>query len=280
MPIHRPDKRAAPAPADPGAAPRRWRRRAVLAGGAAAIFLWVRYLPQLPALFAPAPGYAPIPGLAPFRSLTSQGPVTSQSGALVGVEAPGAPQGWQAWIPRVQADPCRYLFRGAGGSGGSVPVAFFTDYQCPNCRILEAELDAYGGAHPGALTLIRHELPLLGPRSVLAARARLAARMQGGSAAFEQRLTRGQFAASPQAMTAMAGALGLDPARFARDMQGPQVQDRLDQSRALAALLGFYATPGCVIGRTAFLGAVNAALLRRLIEAEAKAGPVRCAPAK
>lgn len=271
--------RTPPQDAVPDRTARRWRRRALLVGGAAAVFLWVRYLPRLPELFAPGPEYQPMPGLAPFRRLASQGAVTAQAGgALIGLEAAGPEPSWHAWLPRVTSDPCRYLFAGAEGGGATaVPVAYFTDYQCPNCRLLEARLHEYATAHPGRIRLIRHELPLLGPGSVIAARAVLAARLQGGAAAFERRLKQGRVVASRQAMLAIAEAVGLDPARLAQDMQGPAVQAALDRDRALAAVFGFFATPGCVIGRTAFLGALDAGLLGRLIEAEAALGPVRCA---
>lgn len=271
-PIPPPEAATDHPPAPPA---RKWRRRAVLASGAAALFLWVRYLPQLPEIFASGPEYHPIPGLAPFRSLDAQGSVTAQGGgALIGIEPTGEAPSWHAWVPRVTSDPCRYLF--AGGDGAAVPVAYFTDYQCPNCRLLEARLADYAADHPESIVLIRHELPLLGPSSVIAARALLAARLQPGSAAFERRLMQGRVVANTQAMAAIAASVGLDPARLLRDMQGQAVQDRLDRDRALASIFGFFATPGCVIGRTAFLGALDARQLGRIIEAEAALGPVRC----
>ncbi|WP_051646318.1 DsbA family protein [Allgaiera indica] len=274
-PIPPPDAATDRPPVPPA---RKWRRRAVLASGAAALFLWVRYLPKLPEIFASGPEYHAIPGLAPFRSLDAQGSVTAGGGgALIGIEPTGEAPSWHAWVPRVTADPCRYLFGAEGAAGGAaVPVAYFTDYQCPNCRLLEARLADYAKDHPGRIVLIRHELPLLGPSSVIAARAVLAARLQAGSAAFERRLMQGRVVASRPAMMAIADSVGLDPARLARDMQGQAVQDVLDRDRALAAVFGFFATPGCVIGRTAFLGAVDARLLGRLIDAEAALGPVRC----
>ncbi len=58
-----------------------------------------------------------------------------------------------------------------------VPVAIFTDYACPYCRTLEAQLDA--DAEALGLAIRRHELPILGPSSVTAARGALAAARQG-----------------------------------------------------------------------------------------------------
>lgn len=257
----------------------RWRRRAVLAGTAAAVLAWVRYAPELGRLFGPGLSFSAFPDLPPFRALDQGGAGAPPSVLFAGLDATAQDSGWQSRLAEVRADPCAFLFgdaAGAEGGGPGLPVALFSDYNCPDCRQFEATLAAYIAAHPGTIRVIRHELPLLGPASVVASRAVLAAGLQGGYAAMNQRLLRAPPVADPRAMAAMAGAIGLDPGRLLRDMSGPQVQRRLDRDRALAALFGFFATPGAVAGRTSFLGAIPAATFGVLVSDELALPPVNC----
>lgn len=265
-------------PTGPDGAPSRWRRRAMLAGGLAAVALWVGLAPRIPELFRPRFRFKPVEGLAPFRELDEVGDVSAPNPLLLGINEQGGQgdtaAGWRDQIVAVRAAPCPALFRTR--AKGAVPVAFFTDVNCPNCRVLEADLAAYALANPGAIVLTRHELPLLGPSSVLAARVILAAGQQGASERMQQRLRRARLSPDAATLSALAGGLGLDAARFLRDMNGPQVQTRLDRDRALAEIFGFYATPGAVVGRTAFLGAIPADDIAALIELEAGQPPLSC----
>ena len=55
-----------------------------------------------------------------------------------------------------------------------------------------------------------------------------------------------------------------------------EIDAALDQARALAAVFGFYGTPGTVIGHTASLGALSAADVGRIIAAERTLPPLPC----
>lgn len=88
----------------------------------------------------------------------------------------------------VRADPCAALF-GEATADGALPIATFSDFNCPYCRVLEGDLAGVLAADPG-LRLVRHELPLLGAASASAARAVLAADLQGGYEAMKARLLR------------------------------------------------------------------------------------------
>lgn len=138
---------------------------------------------------------------------------------------------------------------------GAVPVAVFSDFFCPYCRGLIGRLGART-ASP-RIKISWHELPLLGPQSVLVARAAEAAALQGGYSTFYAQLLSDGFRPSPAWMGTVAEAAGLDGTRLRRDMEGEAVASRLLDSARAAKTLGFIGTPGLAVGRFAVLGALS-----------------------
>src|SRR6202008_4197318 len=66
----------------------------------------------------------------------------------------------------------------AGNPKGDVSVVEFFDYRCPYCKQVEPALEALLGQDK-KLRFVYKEFPVLGPDSVTAARAALAAHKQG-----------------------------------------------------------------------------------------------------
>lgn len=145
---------------------------------------------------------------------------------------------------------------------GKVPVAVFSDFFCPYCRGLIGRLAARTDAPDIAITW--HELPLLGPSSVIAAKATEAAAMQGGYRAFYAQLISDGFRPVSSWMATVADRAGLDGDLLQRDMDGPDVAGRLEQSARAAATLGFSGTPGIAIGKNAILGALDKTAMEAL----------------
>lgn len=216
--------------------------------------LWAALQPE-PMRFSPWPP-------APSLRTTEGGSVSSGvPPALVGLDR-GRP------APAAPADLCAALFA-EPTEASAVPVAFFTDHYCPNCRAMAATLEDQPGV---AVTL--HELPLLGEGSLVAARAALAADLQGGREAFRRRMRRASFAPTEAYLRDLARGLGLDPDRLLADMRGGEVAARLRRDLDLAAALGFGVVPVTVVGRTVVPGSIPAAELSRLVEVEREAGPL------
>ena len=152
------------------------RRRLLLAlGGLAAFYAGSRWW-----LTRPAPlNFQPAPGLPGFRRLVD-GPVSQAAfDPLIGLDRRAEP------LPEIGDDLKPLLF--PGDAAGRVPVAYFADFRCPNCAELERLLRVHIEA--GEIRLFRHEWPILGPASVEAARAALAAAMQGRAGALDGGLT-------------------------------------------------------------------------------------------
>ena len=138
-------------------------------------------------------------------------------------------------------------------------IAVFSDFFCPFCRTLTTRL-----ASRLDIPVIWHELPLLGPPSVIAARAAVAADLQGGYAAFVAALSDRGFRPTPAHMGIVATAAGLDGERLERDIEGPEVAGRLLVTRRAAETLGIYGTPAVAAGRRIVLGEISLAELDML----------------
>lgn len=156
---------------------------------------------------------------------------------------------------------------------GVVPIASFSDYACPFCRVLTPRLHELEATSAGAVRVKWHELPILGPASADGARAALAAAQQGRYADAHARLIRAAFQPTEAYLRVMAEDLGLDADLLLADMESPAIRAALTDSRALAQLFGMVGTPALVVGRTLVQGEISARNLSRLIEIEKAAGP-------
>ncbi len=256
-------------------APRSWQRRILIAGGLLAVTVWVIAAPRLTSLWPTRLTYRDLPRLTPFRALETAGALSTSAGLLVGLEPATSPDAAQeARIAAVRADLCAALF--GPQTDTRLPVAFFSDFNCPNCRVLDAILLDYDAANPGTLQIIRHELPLLGAASTIASQAVLAADLQDGYQAMHDRLMRTRMVTDLNFVVAIAESVGLDGQRLVADMQTPEIASALDRSKAVASVFGFYGTPSTVIGRTVFMGAIPAADVAQIIKAELEALPMTC----
>jgi predicted DsbA family dithiol-disulfide isomerase len=249
-------------------APVPWRRRAVIGATAvAAIGLWSargRIAALLPQDFA----FEPLDDPPGFRRLAG-GATSGAFDPFVGLSAPSPAA--TADPDALRADLCAALFDGPAPPG-VVPVASFSDYYCPYCRVLTrllAGLEVGGGVR-----MAWREWPLLGETSELAARAALAAKRQGAYVAFHKTLMRGGFVATPAFLEDVADRIGVDPGQMRADMDSASVAQEIATARGLARLFGFIGTPALVVGRTAVVGEIGEARLRALIDRERADGPV------
>lgn len=218
--------------------------------------------------------FEPISGLPGFRRIEGQGVTLAGPVALLGIDRPEAAE--LRAIEAARRDPCGAAF-GAGGwpRGGAVPVALFTDYNCPNCpeasRLLRRLLDK--GA---PIRAVWHDLPILGPASERGARLAVAARRQGAYDAAHRWLMHRALPPGPVGLRRMAEALALDPGQLAEDAASGETSADLARSRAAAAVFGVAGTPGFVIGRTRVIGNLPMRAMERLIALEAQQADPPC----
>jgi predicted DsbA family dithiol-disulfide isomerase len=242
---------------------------ALAAVGAGAWWGW----PRIAQHFVGDFDFAPIADLPGFRRMASGRTSAAAPNPFIGLEIPQSTPATEPSPPALRANLCGALF-GAPPPAGVVPIASFSDYNCPFCRILTDTLTDLEASADGGIRLTWHEWPLLGATSVPAARAALAAGKQGAYIPVHKRLMRTRFAATPEYLSLLAADLDLDLARLLADMDSPDVTAHLARSSALADVFGMPGTPALVVGRTLVVGAISAPVLNALVARERADGPL------
>src|SRR5579864_5972039 len=131
----------------------------------------------------------------------------------------------------------------AGNPQGNASLVEFFDYRCPYCKQVEPALEALLTADR-QLRLVYKEFPVLGPESVVAARAALAARQQGKYDAMHRALMALKGQIDEAAVFKVAGSVGVDVDRLKRDMAAPDIDRLLKANTNLASALDIRGTPG------------------------------------
>lgn len=157
----------------------------------------------------------------------------------------------------------------AGNPQGNATLVEFFDYRCPYCKQVEPSLEALV-VEDRQLRLVYKEFPVLGPTSVTAAKAALAARKQGKYEVMHRALMALKGQIDDAAIYKTAGSVGLDVDRLKRDMAAPDIDKMLKANTKLAEALDIHGTPGFVIGDEIIPGAVSLDTLRDLIDAARK----------
>jgi protein-disulfide isomerase len=167
---------------------------------------------------------------------------------------------------RDPADPVK------GNPQGAVTIVEFFDARCGYCKQMHPVVEQLLRRQPD-VRLVMKDLPILGPNSVLASRALLAAQAQGKYAALHEALMRLREEPAEPVLRREAERVGLDWARLRREMDDPAIQRRIEANGRLAVALRIEGTPAMVIGEALVPGAVDLATLERLVgEARARRG--------
>lgn len=149
-----------------------------------------------------------------------------------------------------------------GAAKPDVTVAYFYDYACGYCRRSNPDIERLINEDKG-LRIVYREFPILGPESVAAARASLAASRTGKFATFHDALYRAGNP-TPETLAIAANASGITP-ELARD---PAIEAEIENNYRMAGQLGASGTPLFVIGNQVINSAVGYDALK---EAVAKA---------
>ena len=151
-----------------------------------------------------------------------------------------------------------------GNPAGDVTMVEFFDYNCHYCRRVLSTVAEAQAADP-QLRIVYKEFPVLGPNSVFAAKAALAARRQGKYVVFHKALMRLQGPADEPRVLNAAKNVGLDLDRLKTDIQDPETQKAIDRNTALGLALGINGTPTFIIGNNLIPGATDLKTLQGLI---------------
>jgi len=161
---------------------------------------------------------------------------------------------------RAEGDPVR------GNPQGRRTVVEFFDARCGYCKTLHPTMEELLRRNRD-IRLVLKDLPILGPNSVLASRALLAAQRQGRYAQLYDALMRLREDAVEPVIRREAERVGLEWQRLRREMDEPAITRRIDANIALARALNIQGTPALVIGDTIIPGAVDLAQLEAAVAA-------------
>lgn len=157
-----------------------------------------------------------------------------------------------------------------GNPKGDVTLVEFFDYRCGYCKSVSATV-AEVVRQDGNVRLVLKEFPILGPASVVASRAALAAWRQDRAKylPFHKAMMDAKGDLTESRVLQIATGLGLDADRLAKGMQAPEINTALQRNLELAKALEINGTPAFVIGEQVVPGAIGADGLKQLI-AEAR----------
>ncbi len=138
----------------------------------------------------------------------------------------------------------------AGNPQGKITVVEFFDYQCPHCLDMAPVIENIIKANPD-VRIIFKDFPIRGPMSETAAKAALAANMQGKYYQLNHALlTSKQQPLTEAIIFAAAQNVGLDVNKLKTDMNSATVAKQLQANLKLAQGLKLFGTPAIFVGAT------------------------------
>jgi len=153
----------------------------------------------------------------------------------------------------------------AGNPEGDVTIVEFFDYQCGYCkRSFQPLMDFV--QKDGNVKLILKEFPILGPASLVATKAAMAAKKQDGYMAMHRALYEHKGELDEQAVMEIAEEAGLGTGKLAKDMNDPAIADMVSQQYDLAEALGIDGTPAFIVGGTLYPGAADEERLQHMVD--------------
>lgn len=142
-----------------------------------------------------------------------------------------------------------------GNPGAPVVLVEFADFQCPACRAARPVLEEALKKHDGQARLVFKNFPLsIHQYGEKLARAARAAQNQGKFWEMYGALFDNQERISPPVIDELAKGLGLDLAKFQKDMESEAVADAVTRDRKQGERLDLQSTPTIFINGRQFTG--------------------------
>lgn len=162
-----------------------------------------------------------------------------------------------------------------GNPKGDITLVEFFDYRCGYCKQAQPVLAELIKSDP-KLRVVLKEFPILGPDSLVASKAALAALAQGKYPAFHEALIATRGTLTDDKIMDVAKAAGLDTAKLKADMEKPEIAAHIGDVHGLAQKMEINGTPSFIIGDTLVPGAVDLDTLKKLVAEARKACAGTC----
>ncbi|MEM8799236.1 MAG: DsbA family protein [Pseudomonadota bacterium] len=163
-----------------------------------------------------------------------------------------------------------------GNPDGDITLVEFFDFRCGYCRRGFKDIQALVANYPN-LKVVHWQYPLLDGDetdiSTMAARAAVAAGLQGKYEDFYMAMMGSDEQISPDFILATALGLGLDEETFKADIASDAVIQKVDASLTFGNQIGIGGTPTYILAGNVFPGAVGYDRLAQVIENAKAADP-------
>lgn len=153
-----------------------------------------------------------------------------------------------------------------GNADGTTVIVEFSDYNCPYCKRMAPVVKDAISKHAD-LKIVMIEYPILGPGSVYAAKAALAAKYQGKYHEAQLGLFAHKGTLNQGAVDRVMAKIGLDMERLKKDMNRPELDTILSRNLQIGQSLGIQGTPAFIGGDEIRPGAVSSEDFAKLIDA-------------
>jgi protein-disulfide isomerase len=136
-----------------------------------------------------------------------------------------------------------------GNADGKVTLVEFFDYQCPHCIEMTPVLEAIIKANPNVRVVFK-EFPIRGAASEMAAKAALAANMQGKYFELHKALMGANRVLTQEDILKLAQGVGLDATKLKKDMDSDTVAQQIKANYKLAQALKLMGTPAIFVAKS------------------------------
>jgi protein-disulfide isomerase len=137
-----------------------------------------------------------------------------------------------------------------GPKDAKVTIVEFSDFQCPFCKQATPLLDDVLKSYPKEVNLVFKQFPLtsIHPNAMPAAKAAVAAGKQGKFWQMHDIMFENNRELTPDKLKEYATKVGLDVARWEKDMASPEVQAQIDREMQDARAADVTGTPTIFVG--------------------------------
>ncbi|MCB9527313.1 MAG: thioredoxin domain-containing protein [Myxococcales bacterium] len=158
-----------------------------------------------------------------------------------------------------------------GGKEPLVTIIEFSEFECPFCKRVGPTLDELKKDYGDKIAVVFKHNPLPFHKNAdPAARAAIAAGMQGKFWEMHDKLFENQKALAAENLEQYAKDLGLDMAKWKADMESEAVKKQIAEDQALANTFGARGTPNFFINGRKLTGARPTASFKEIIDDEIK----------
>jgi len=152
-----------------------------------------------------------------------------------------------------------------GNAKGDVMMVEFFDYQCGYCKLSEEAIEKLMKDDKN-VKLIYKDFPILGPTSVTATKAALAAVKQGKYIKMHDALMAKKDHLTDDMVYQIAKEAGLDVDKLKKDMADESVTKIVDANLKLGSDIGVRGTPMFIIGTQIYPGALQYEQLKKAVD--------------